>query len=212
MKRIFIQSFTMAVIAWVLQAVTGTQVAMAWQAAAIGAGLSVLSSLYGGHKAGEANQRAQRYLDRYENAENAWYTKAHNLEYADTAAGQNLIRKMKEYGRNVIRRADGAARVAGATLASTAKAKDQANNMVGNTIANIAANDTARQDRIDLQHRQTMNHITQQRIASEQQKAQNITYAASQASNALMNAGATLDSGEESFWDGLTKHKKNKTS
>lgn len=63
--------------------------------------------------------------------------------------------------------------------------------MVGDTMANIAAQDTARKARVDDQHRQAEANFAQMDIARENQRAANITQAAQGASNAMLSmAGA----------------------
>lgn len=182
---------------WVVYLVCPTEYGMAWAAAAIGAGMSVLSSLYGGRKASEAAQKAQAYLDKAEAEEKAWYERNYNQRYADTEAGQQLLTKARDLAAQNWRKADGAARVAGGTDAAAARMKEQGNKMIGDTLSTIAANDTARRDRVDQLHRTAQNSIYQQRIGIENQRAQNITDAASAASNALMQAGATYDAALE---------------
>ena len=83
------------------------------------------------------------------------------------------------------RRAEGAAAVAGGTEESVARAKRDANEMLSQTASNIAAQGTARKDAIEQQYLNTKNSLTQQQIQNLQQKAQNISAAAGQASSAF---------------------------
>ena len=207
-KGLYIIDLVMVVAATIVGILYPSDVGMAWIATAVGAGLGVLSSLYGGAKASEEARKAQRELDRKEARDNAWYERRYNQNYLDTAAGQNLLNTAIAYNDKLRRRADGGARVAGLSQSAVAKQKEQGNEMMGKTIANIAAGDTARKDRVDQMHKNDQNAITQQRIGIHNQQAANITNAASQASNALINAGSSLDSGGDSFWDGLTRKPK----
>ena len=165
-----------------------------WLATAIGAGLSVASSLFGGMKASQAAKRAEERQRQREEEENAYYRRRYNEDYADTAAGQNLIRRAKEYARENWRKAAGAQAVAGGTDAATAMAKEAGNKMVGDTIANIAATDEARKAQVDAAHQQALSDFARQDIQREQQRAQNITQASSAASNAMLQ-GATAFEG-----------------
>jgi hypothetical protein len=72
-------------------------------------------------------------------------------------------------------------------------AKDAGNKMVGDTIANIAANDVARKDSADRQHEKAQARFAQMDMNREMQRAQNISNAAQSASNAIMQAGAAID-------------------
>lgn len=159
----------------------------------IGAGLAVGSSLWGGYKASQAAKKANRQIANQRAANQAWFNRRYNEDYADTAAGQRLITQAKDYAKDNWKKAQGASRVGGATDESAAAAKEAGNKMVGNTISGIAAADTARKDRIDAQYRSLDNSLSQQQIAVEQNRAAQISQAASQASNAMINAGAYID-------------------
>lgn len=164
-----------------------------WIAAAIGAGVGLASSLIGGASAARAQRRAMAEQRAAEAKENAWYTRRYNEDYADTAAGQNLVRMAKEHAKNQWKKAAGAQAVAGGTDAATQMAKDAGNKMVGDTLANIAAADSQRKAQIDNIHMQNEQRFAQQRAANEMQRAQNITDAAQNASNAIISAGAAID-------------------
>lgn len=159
----------------------------------IGAGLAVGSSLWGGAKAAQAARKANRQIAKQRAANQAWFNRRYNEDYADTAAGQRLITQAKDYAKDNWKKAQGASRVGGATDESAAAAKEAGNKMVGNTIANISAQDTARKDRIDANYRATDANLQAQQVAIEQNRANQITNAASQASNAMINAGAYID-------------------
>lgn len=164
-----------------------------WIATAIGVGASLASSLIGGSKASQAAKAAERRQREQEARENAWYTRRYNEDYADTAAGQNLVRRAKEYAKENWRKAAGAQAVAGGTDAATQMAKDAGNKMVGDTIANIAATDQARKAQVDNMHRQAEQNFAQMDMNREMQRAQNITNAAQNASNAIMSAAGALE-------------------
>ena len=164
-----------------------------WVVSAIGAGLGLATSLIGGARAAEASREAERRQRAAEAREEAWYKRRYNENYVDTAAGQNLVRRAKEYARENWKKAAGAQAVAGGTDAATAMAKEAGNKMVGDTIANIAATDQARKDNVDNMHRQAQEKFAQMDMAREQQRAQNITNAASAASNAIMSAASAVD-------------------
>lgn len=155
------------------------------------AGASLASSIWGGIQAGKQQKKAEQQLAN-EKAENeAWYRRRYNENYADTAAGQNMMRMAKDYARENWKRAQGAAAVGGGTDADVAQAKEAGNQMVGNAIANIAAQDTARKDNVDATYRAAKSRLNQQQMQLDQQHAQNIANVASAASDALMS-GAVM--------------------
>lgn len=160
------------------------------QLALAGAGLA--SSLIGGIQASKAAKAAERRQRAQEAKEDAWYNRRYNEDYVDTAAGQNLVRRAKEYAKENWRKAAGAQAVAGGTDAATQMAKDAGNKMVGDTIANIAATDQQRKDNIDNMHRQAEQGFMQMDMNREMQRAQAITNAAQGASNAMLSAAGAL--------------------
>lgn len=164
-----------------------------WIGAAIGAIGGIASSLIGGSAASDAAREARRERERAEAKEQAWYNRRYNEDYLDTAAGQNLVRRAKEYAKENWKKAAGAQAVAGGTAAATQTAKDAGNKMVGDTIANIAAADTQRKANVDNIHMQNEQRFSQQRQSEQLQRAQNITSAAQAASNAMMSIGGAVD-------------------
>jgi len=160
-----------------------------WIATAAMLAGSVASSLFGASKARKAAKRAAAENRYRSNAEKAWYDKEYNTDYLDTKAGQNLMRKAQEVQDSYVRKADGAAAVGGGTAASTAMAKESANKAMGDTIANIAAQDTARKQQVSDQHRQNVEQLSRERQQIEQDKAAATSQAAQNMSNALMQAG-----------------------
>lgn len=160
---------------------------------AIGAGVSLASSLIGGAQASKAAKRAERRQREQEAKEDAWYNRRYNEDYIDTAAGQNLVRRAKEFAKENWRKAAGAQAVAGGTEAATQMAKDAGNKMVGDTIANIAATDQARKAQVDNMHRQAESQFAQMDMNRELNRAQNITDAAGAASNAIMQGALAFE-------------------
>lgn len=150
---------------------------------------SVASSLFGANKAKKAARRAQAENTYRTNAEKAWYDKEYNTDYLDTKAGQNLMRRAQEVQDNYIRKADGAAAVGGGTAASVAMAKEQANKAMGDTIANVAAQDTARKQQVSDAHQQNVMQLSRERQQIETDKANATSQAAQNMSNSLMQAG-----------------------
>lgn len=160
-----------------------------WILGAASLALGIGSSLFGANKAKKAARRAQAENQYRTNAEKAWYDKNYNTDYLDTKAGQNLMRRAQEVQDEYIRKADGAAAVGGGTAASVAQAKESANKAMGDTIANIAAQDTSRKQHVEDTHLANTQQLSRERQQIEQQKAQNTSDAAQNASNALFNFG-----------------------
>lgn len=156
---------------------------------AIGAGLgiagSIGSAIFGGIAASKAAKQANKLIQQQQRDNQAWYDRRYNEDYSQTAEAQNLMNYAREQAEKQFRRAEGAAAVAGATEESVARAKRDANEMLSQTASNIAAQGTARKDAIEQQYLNTKNSLTQQQVQNLQQKAQNISAAAGQASSAF---------------------------
>lgn len=171
-----------------------------WIATAAMLAGSVASSLIGGNAASKAAKRAKRENTYRTNAEKAWYDKNYNTDYMDTKAGSNLMRRAKEIQDEYVRKADGAAAVGGGTASSVAQAKEAANKAMGDTVANVAAQDTARKNQVSDQHLNNVNQLSMQRQEIENNRSNAVTSAAQGASNALMSAavnqlGSELEKG-----------------
>lgn len=160
-----------------------------WVLGAASLALGIGSSLFGANKAKKAARRAQAENQYRTNAEKAWYDKNYNTDYLDTKAGSNLLRRAQEVQDEYIRKADGAAAVGGGTAASVAQAKESANKAMGDTIANIAAQDTSRKQKVEDAHLANTQQLSRERQQIEQQKAQATSDAAQNASNSLFNFG-----------------------
>lgn len=159
----------------------------------IPAALSVASSLIGGAKASKAAREAKKEQELGRARNNAWYLRRYNEDFADTAAGQNLLRKAKDFANSQWKKAEGAKAVGGGTDASAAMAKEAGNKMVGDTLANIAAQDQANKARVDAIHHQDENRETQMNMQRELTRSQNITNAAQNMSNAMMQVAGAID-------------------
>lgn len=168
-----------------------------WVATAAALGLGALSagtSVAGGLLSRNAAKKAARQVKYRRNAEKAWYDKEYNTDYIDTKAGQNLLRRAQEVQDKYVKRAEGAAAVGGGTDASVALAKENANKAVSDTIANVAAQDTARKQRVADQHLANNNVISAQSQQVEQSKADATAGAAQGASNAAASAAILVGS------------------
>lgn len=157
-----------------------------------GLALGVGSSILGGVQSENAAKRAER-LRREQDARNqAWFTRKYNESYIDTAAGRNAIRQAQDYAKRQAQRAEGAAAVTGGTDAAVAQAKESANKMIGDTIGNLAEQDTARKESAETTYLKQQTLSAAQQIEAQQTKAKSIATATQGASNALIQGAALL--------------------
>lgn len=164
-----------------------------WIVSALSAAGGLAASLFGGSAASRAQREGIAAQRAAMAQQTALLNKQYYQDYVDTAAGQNLVRRAKEFARENWRKAQGAKAVGGGTDAAVQMAKDAGNKMVGDAIANIAATDQQRKD--NALNKQL--GVIQQNANIEAQiannRAQNISNAASAASNAMMSVGSAVD-------------------
>ena len=164
-----------------------------WVSVALGA-LGAATSILGGLSSANAAKRAEKLRQEQDAKNAAWFNKRYNESFIDTAAGRNAIRQAIDYGKRQTQRAEGAAAVTGGTDAAVAQAKEGANRMVGETIGNLAAQDTARKEQAVETYLGQQERSTAQQMANEKAKAAGIAQAAQGASNAMMQGAAMLGS------------------
>lgn len=163
----------------------------------IGAGLSVASSIIGGAASAKANREAEKEMQAQKARNDAWYNRRYNEDYLDTAAGQNIMREAKDFADRNWKKQQGAAAVGGGTDASVALAKEQGNRLVGDTLANVQAQDVRRKENVDNIHQNMENTYSQAQVNLAQQRANNIAQVASSASDAMLQGGTSYDSFKE---------------
>ena len=146
------------------------------------------SAIYGAEKSASANREAEARLAAEKAITQAERRRNKYEDPLSRADVQNVIRVAQQQADKTYKRAEGEAAVAGSTDASKQMAKDAGNNMVADAVAKIAANDAARKDVVDAQYLAEERGLTQQQIALQQQRGQNVANAAGQISSALGQA------------------------
>ena len=160
--------------------------------AIIGAGVQVGSSIYGAIKSSQANKKAQQLITSERDANQKWYEQKMAEDYTRRADAQNLLRKQRELFQEQYQKARATNLVAGGTDESLALQQAGANETMGETMGDIAAQASAYKEGVEEQYRAKDAALTQQEAAIEQNKAQQIASAAGQMGSAvsgLMTAG-----------------------
>lgn len=157
----------------------------------IPAALSVASAIAGGVSSANANKKARRQLDSERAANQAERRRNMYENWTDTAQGQNIMRKLRETVDQTWKKEAGAAAVAGNTDSAKQMAKDAAMQTIGNTVADITANDQERRDARDDSYRKQDQAYAQQQMALDQQAGAIKAQATSQLVSAIGNAAAS---------------------
>lgn len=171
---------------------------LGWVGAAIGAAVSIGSTLFGASQSAKKEREAKAKEEAAHNSNMAYWKRKYNEDYSDTAAGQNMIRRAKEYADSNWKKAQGASAVGGGTDAATAMAKESGNRMVGNTLANMAANDTHRKDQAGAAMANETSRYAGQQASQLRTEGANVAQAASAMGNAVGGLASGLDSGATS--------------
>lgn len=153
--------------------------------ALIGAAAQVGSSIYGAVKSSQANKRARALLQNQRDENQKWYEQRMAEDYTQRADAQNILRKQRELLDEQYKRARATNIVAGGTDESLALQQANANDIMGETMSDIAAQASGYKDAVEQQYRSQDSALNQQQIAIEQQQADNIADAAGQMGSAV---------------------------
>ena len=153
--------------------------------AIIGAAAQVGSSIYGAIKSSQANKRAEDLLRNQRDENRKWYEERMAQDYTQRADVQNVLRKQRELFQEQYNRARATNVVAGGTDESLALQQAGANETMGETMADVAANAADYKDAVEEQYRAKDAALDQQEVAIQQNKAQQIANAAGQMGSAV---------------------------
>lgn len=151
----------------------------------IGAAAQVGSSIYGAIKSSQANKRAEKLLQNQRDENKKWYDQKMSEDYSQRTDVQNVLRKQRELLQDQYKRARATNVVAGGTDESLALQQQAANDAMGETMADIAANADTYKEGVENQYRTQDAALNQQQIANEQNRAQTIANAAGQVGSAV---------------------------
>lgn len=159
----------------------------------IGAATQIGASVYGAIKSSEANKRAQQMLQNQKDENQKWYDQKMDEDYMQRSDVQNVLRKQRELLEEQYKRARATNIVAGGTDESLALQQQAANDVMGDTMANIAAQASSYKEGVENQYRAQDAALAGQQIANEQAKAQSIAAAAGQVGSAVSGLVTGID-------------------
>ena len=122
-----------------------------------------------------------------------WYDQKMAEDYMQRSDVQNVQRKQRELLQEQYKRARATNVVAGGTDESLALQQQAANQAMGDTMANIAAQASSYKEGVENQYRAQDAALTEQQIANEQAKAQSIAAAAGQVGSAVSGLMTGID-------------------
>lgn len=154
---------------------------------ALGLGLGAAGSAMGFISQAKEARKRRRALDERERENNAWYNRKYNEVGTESATAQRALTAMRDAQQARMNRASGAATVSGASSESVAAEKAAANKTIGDTASAITAQDDARKERVENEHRREKRAIENARDNISLQTQQNTAAATSQALNTAGN-------------------------
>lgn len=155
--------------------------------AAIGAGLGLAGSIFGGIKASKQRKKMNRYLNEQDAENKAWYNANALSDYTQRSDTQNLMKQLRDNLGKSNKRAENMAVVTGATPEQQAVAKEQSNKVISDTFSNIGAMGQQWKDQVTNRYQARRENIANQRMNMMGQKAQSYEN--------LMNSGLNMMGG-----------------
>lgn len=168
------------------------------------AGVGALASgagLFSGWKSAKDAKKEQEKLQREQRARNeAWYARNYFQDYLNSTDAQNALRRAKEARDEHSRQLRARAAISGATPEQVERAEQAGAEVVGNTIANLAAQGSAIKREVDRQKQAMdadLNAQEQAMVAQEQAAGENLMANSANllGSSLMMGAGAFADKG-----------------
>lgn len=153
--------------------------------AIVGTAAQVGSSIYGAIKSSQANQRAMDILKAQKDENKKWYEERMGEDYLQRSDVQNVLRKQRELLGEQYKRARATNVVAGGTDESLALQQQAANEVLGDTMGDIAAQAESYKEGVENQYRSTDAALAQQEMAIHTGQAQAIANAAGQVGKAV---------------------------
>lgn len=139
--------------------------------AAIGAGMKVAGSIYGGQVQKKAIGKIEDSLAEQQAQNQDWYDRRYNEDATQRADAQRLLTMTENSIKERNKQAAAAAAVMGGTEESVAAAKAQNNQALVDATSQIAASADARKDAIEQQFMETRAGLAKQQNDMTMQKA-----------------------------------------
>lgn len=135
---------------------------------AINAGAGLASGVYGMIKSANAVKEQKKALENATSRENAWYNRNYYQNYVDSSESQAAIKRVEDTLKRRNQAAAGTAAITGATPEAVVAQQESSQELMSDTVANLAARGNARKDQIDAVHQQNVNNLDLQKMGQMQ--------------------------------------------
>ena len=137
---------------------------------AIGGGLKIAGSIFGGISASKAMKKMKKSVEAQRKKNQDWYDRRYNEDATQRGDAQRLLTMMQEQIKQRNKEAAGSAAVMGGTNESVAAAKAANNQALSDAVSQIVADASARKDDIEATYMQNDNAFQEQLNQLEQGK------------------------------------------
>ncbi len=161
--------------------------------AAIGAGIGVLGSIFGGVKASQAAKARKENIERRKSENDAWFNRSYNEDATQRHEAQLALTRLNEQIRERNRAARGRQVVTGGTEESVAATKAANAGATAQAVSDITAAADARKDAIEESYRERNAALDDQLNNIETQRAQGVSQAIQGVAGAAGGLGMSLD-------------------
>lgn len=151
----------------------------------LSAAAKVGSSIYGAIKSSQANKKAMDMIQNQRDENRQWYNQKMSEDYLQRSDIQNVLRKQRELLNEQYKRARATNIVAGGTDEQLALQQQAANETMGNTMADIAANASDYKEGVESQFRSQDAALNQQIASEHKTQAKEIADAAAQVGSSI---------------------------
>lgn len=164
---------------------------------AIGAGLKIAGSIFGGIKASKAMRKYKQQIEQQKQENKSWFDRRYNENATQRADAQALMTNLRDAIRRRSENAAGAQAVAGGTEESVAAQKAADADAMSNAVSNINAMGEARKDQIEQQYQEREDGLNAQLGKVQVERAQNIANAVKGVSDAAAGIAGYVDATEK---------------
>jgi len=165
------------------------------------AAVSAAGSLYGTLKSAQANKLQEAQLKKRQTELQNWYDKEYNTNYLDTSAARGTLQILRNNNRETMKKVSQRNAIGGASDEKAVATADAVQKNYANNVAGVAAQGTARQDRIQGSYdmkKMNLDNLQAANLAQKSANWSNFTNNAMSAGIGFAEAGA---SGAFDKWD-----------
>lgn len=135
------------------------------------AGIGLAKSIFGGNNAAKQRKKMERYLNRQDDENTAWFNSNYYSNYLERADTQALIKNLRDNLGKQNKTAANMAVVTGATPEQQAVQKEQSNKIISDTYSNLGAMGQQWKDGIMNTYMNRKQDIANQRMTMMEGKA-----------------------------------------